>query len=134
MNLPYKQRGMSLYGWVLVLMVAGFFFTVAFKLGPVYIDNSFIASGLKDLGRHPEGVETLSNGQIKKELMQFFSINNVRNEEAKNIKVQRNGEVVLVNIDYEIRVPMFANIDVVLTFNNQLNSKFPGQCCTPINE
>ena len=64
-------------------------------------------------------------------MTKFYTINNVRSEGASNIKIERTPKKTQVNIDYEVRVPLVYNIDVVMSFNNQLDSSRPDDCCTP---
>lgn len=127
------QVGLSSIGWLLTIMVAGFFLLCAFKLIPAYADDRYIQTALKSL---PQGraLTELSNGEIKKKLGKFYMINNVRSEGSKNIKIERTSKKTLVNINYEVRVPLFHNIDVVMVFKNQLDSSRPDACCKPESE
>lgn len=134
MKTRHSQRGLSSIAWLLVILVAGFFLTCAFKLVPAYADNIYIQDGLKSLSdfeKTDRGYAGMSNGDIKTHLSSYFSINNVRNEAIKNIDVERKSDKILVNINYDVRVPMFYNIDVVMSFTNQFDSNRPAECCKP---
>ena len=128
-----KQRGLSSLGWLFVISVAGFALLCGFKLGPVYLDNSFVRGALQSLAKEGE-VGSMSNGEIRSKLSKLFTINNIRGEVTKKVKVERKKDRVLVNINYEERIPLIYNIDVVLTFENQLDSSRPGECCSPPKE
>ncbi len=94
-------------------------------------------NGLKSLTEleNPEGgFEGVSNSDIKKQLSNFNMVNNVRNPEANDIKIERLKNKFLVNLNYERRVPLFYNIEVVVTFRNQFDSSRPHDCCTPPSE
>jgi Domain of unknown function (DUF4845) len=128
-----KQRGLSSWGWLLTITAVGFVLTCSFKMGPVYLDNSFVVGALKSLADSESDLKQLSNGVIRSKLNKMFAINNIRGDVTKQVKVVREKNRVLVNIDYETRVKLFYNVDVVMTFNNQLDSSRPGECCTPRN-
>jgi len=132
-----NQRGVSSLGWLAILMSSGFFLMCGFKIIPLYADNVYMKNGLKSLKEleNPEGgFDGVSNGIIKSQLKNFNTVNNVRNSEANNIKIERFKNKFLVNLNYERRVPLFYNIEVVVTFKNQFDSSRPHDCCTPPSE
>lgn len=126
------QRGLGMLQWALVIGIAGFFILFAFKVIPLYAENRYVESALRSLEAGGEKLEQMTDGEINKKLNNFYMINNVRSEgPTKNIKIVRESEKVLVKVDYETRVPLFYNIDLVLSFQNHLDSTRPGQCCKP---
>lgn len=127
----YSQRGLSSLSWLLLIAVTGFFMMCAFKLIPHYAENIYIADGLKTLGQGEKPVADMSKREIKKTLDRFYMMNNVRSEGSKNLDLDRTKKGLLVNVNYEVRVPLFANVDVLLTFENQLDSSDPSACCKP---
>lgn len=127
-----RQRGLGMLQWALVIAIAGFFLLFAFKVVPLYAENRYVESALRSLETGGEKVEQMTDAEIKKKLGNFYMINNVRSEgPTKNIKIDRRSEDLLITIDYETRVPLFYNIDLVLSFQNHLDSSRPGQCCKP---
>ncbi len=126
------QRGLGMLQWALVIAVAGFFLLFAFKVVPLYAENRYVESALRSLETGGEKVGEMTDAEIRKKLGNFYMINNVRSEgPTKNIKIDRRSEDLLITIDYETRVPLFYNIDLVLSFQNHLDSARPGQCCKP---
>lgn len=129
MNSLKQQQGLSAIGWLFVISVFGFSILVASKLGPHYLDNRFVVSTLKSLGDDPE-FPRMSVSDIRTKLSKTFSVNNIRGKATQAVKVVKNSKKTLVTIAYEERVELIHNIDVVLTFNNVLDSTKPGDCCT----
>jgi hypothetical protein len=126
------QRGMGMLQWAVVIAIVGFFLLFAFKVVPLYAENRYVESALRSLQTGGEKLEQMTDAEINKKLTNFYMINNVRSPgPTKNIKIQRESEKVLVTVDYETRVPLFYNIDLVLSFQNHLDSARPGQCCRP---
>jgi len=126
------QRGLGMLQCALVIAVAGFFLLFAFKVVPLYAENRYVESALRSLETGGEKVGEMTDAEIRKKLGNFYMINNVRSEgPTKNIKIDRRSEDLLITIDYETRVPLFYNIDLVLSFQNHLDSSRPGQCCKP---
>lgn len=126
-----NQAGMSALMLLFVLLLLSFALTCFFKLGPVYLDNLHIRGALKGMGeQHAHDLHQLTASNIRSELSKFYTINNIRGEAAKALEVKRVKDHTLVIVAYEVRVPMFANIDVVLSFNNVLDSRNPEDCCS----
>lgn len=134
MNTLKKQQGMGMLGWLVVLGVAGFFLLCAFKIIPLYAENRYIVAGLKALVEPGTKLEDMTTAEIKKKMGNFYMINNVRSKEAQNIIVDRDAKRVVVKIDYEARVNLFYNLNVVVDFKNHLDSTNPHQCCAPVTE
>ena len=110
-------------------MIAAFLALFAFKVVPEYAENRYITSGLKALGENNPDLTKMSTTDIKRAMNNYYSINNIRSEGAKQIEVIRNSRNVLVINEYETRVPLLANIDLVLSFKNVLDSDNPDDCC-----
>ncbi len=129
-----QQRGLTMISWVMVLAVVSFCGMFAFNVVPMYVENTYIVSGLKGLIEPGTTLADMSDAEIKKKMQNFYDINNVRSEGAKKIVIDRQSKTVVVKIDYEIRSNLFYNIDVVTRFQNHLNSDHPLLCCKPIAE
>lgn len=127
-----SQSGLGMIQTLLVVLVAGFFLWSAFKIIPVYSENMYVKSALRSLASGGEKIEDMSDTEITKKLTNFYMVNNVRSEgPTKNIKIEREAEKAVVIVDYETRVPLMYNIDVVVKFENHLDSTNPTQCCKP---
>lgn len=126
-----RQRGMFSLGGLYLVLSLGFFVFLAFKVVPPYFDNVYIQQALKDLSTLDRESGELSSDEIRKRLGNFFTINNIRGDVINQIKIKRKSGAVIVKIDYERRVPLFANVEVVMDFQNHWNSKYPEQCCKP---
>jgi|SRR5690554_456329 len=129
MKTNIKQSGLSAISLVLVLVIAAFLMLCAFKVVPLYAENYYITTGLKTLARDNPELAKMNTNEIKRAMERYYTINNVRSEGAKEIEVIRNSRNVLIINEYEARVPLLANIDVVLSFKNVLDSDHPNDCC-----
>lgn len=126
-----KQKGLSGFGWLVVIFLFGLALTLAYAMMPAYYDNTLVVDGLKSIGTSPD-VNNLSREQITQRLRNYFDLNGVRGEPVKNIKVTRRATGMVVNIDYEVRTNVAGNVDVVMRFENQLDTSNPDACCKPL--
>lgn len=115
-----KQQGMSLLSGLILLAVVGFFLTAVFKLGPLYLDNSFVRAAVTSLEK--EDIHNISNVDIRRKLTAQLDMNNVRDVDSKLINVTRESTRTEVTINYEKRVNFMGNVDVVVMFNNIYDS------------
>lgn len=115
-----KQKGVTVLGGLTVLLILGFFLTAAFKVGPLYLDNSFIRAALDSLAH--ENIHTLTDKDVRKKLYASFDINNIRGIDTKQIKILREKTKTLVTLNYEKRIELMGNVDVVVRFENSYDS------------
>lgn len=128
-----KQRGISTLGFVFLILVFVAILFTAFKVVPVYAENRYIVSALKSLARNNSDLFSMSPAEIRSQLTKFYTVNNVTTEGRKNIDIDKRASRVVVTIAYEERIPFIHNIDLVFSFNNQLDSSTPEQCCKPLD-
>ncbi len=124
-----SQRGLSSIGWLLVIVLVAFFGMCAAKMVPVYVENHYIVNGLDSLTDEGESLKRMSKGEITRKLNSYFSINGVRSPAAKEIEFIQGSQGIIIVNKYETRVPLLANIDVVMSFHNVLDSSRPDECC-----
>lgn len=115
-----KQKGMTLLGGLTALLIVGFILTAAFKVGPLYLDNSFVRAAIDSLAQ--ENIHTMTDKDVRKKLNAFFDINNVRDIDTKQIKIIREKTKTLVTLNYEKRINFMGNVDVVVRFENTYDS------------
>jgi hypothetical protein len=115
-----KQKGMTVLGGLIVLLILGFFLTAAFKVGPLYLDNSFVRAALDSLAH--ENVHTLTDKDVRRKLSSSFDINNIRDVDMKQLKIIREKTKTLVTLNYEKRIEFMGNVDVVVRFENSYDS------------
>lgn len=126
-----KQRGFTALQIVIGLAAIGFILTCVLKILPVYMDDMMVKSTLKQLGE-TSGFPEMSKDQIVSRLKSQFDLNGVRGAPLQNIKIYRRTDGWLINIDYEERIPFWGNLDVIISFQNQLNAAKPEDCCEKI--
>lgn len=125
------QAGLTMVSWIFVLAIVAFCGMFAFAVVPMYAENIYVVKALKNLAEPNNNLSEMSNAEINKRLQNFYMINNVRSEGAQNIVIDRKSKNLLITIDYENRVNLFYNIDIVTSFQNHLDADNPNLCCKP---
>lgn len=126
-----NQSGISTLNLLVVLIVAGFFLVLAFKLVPAYTENRYIQSALQSLRDRDKPVAQMSAAEIRKHLLNFYTINGVRIPEANNIVIENDRNRTIITINYKLTIPLFYNISVLLDFQNYMDTTKPEECCNP---
>ncbi|MEC8898072.1 MULTISPECIES: DUF4845 domain-containing protein [unclassified Marinobacter] len=115
-------------GGALTMMIMALFFggllTLAIKIGPAYLDDFTIQEALESLDG-TEGLSQMGPAQVRSLINKRLSVNNVDGFDPKNISVEKNGELVVIKVDYEVRNNIFRNVDTVVHFQHEY--EFKGQ-------
>ena len=111
-----RQTGVTAIGWVIVLALIGFFVFLTLKMLPTYLDYFKVVSSLESLEK-----ESLSSpGEIRKLIEKRFDIDYVTSITAQQVKITKQSDGFNVAARYDSRVHLFANIDVLMSFDKQV--------------
>ena len=111
-----NQSGMTLIGFVVVLAVVGVFIYCGMKLIPMYSEFYAVKTALRDDGRE-RGISQEDPAKIKDLFFRRLYISYAENVKSENVKIARKDAGYVMTVDYEVRRPLIANIDVVGHFN-----------------
>ncbi len=96
---------------------------------PAYIENIYIGDAMKFLLDSNDDLHALDSGEIKSQLEKYMTVNSIGAVQAKSFKVHKTKKATYINSVYEVRVPIIYNVDVVMSFKNQLDTSNPESCC-----
>jgi len=119
-SLPFRQRGVGFAGWLVLILVFGGLLTIATNLFPHYMDHR-TASNLLDKLSTEVGVATKNKAEITKIVSNRMNLNNIRGfdlEDRLSVNRTKNGTELVLN--YEIRIPVIGNLDVIASFNKEV--------------
>ena len=110
-----RQDGITLIGFLFVLMMAGSIAFIIMKLFPVYSEYYSVVSAMKGIANEP-GVATMPPVKIRDLLSRRFDISYVESVKPEHIKITRQNGYNLT-IAYEVRRPLVYNLDFVAMFD-----------------
>ncbi|MDO6441085.1 MULTISPECIES: DUF4845 domain-containing protein [unclassified Marinobacter] len=117
-----RQGGASALVILVMVLFFGSLLTLVIKVGPAYMDDLTIQEALEGLDG-TEGLSRMGPAQIRTLMNKRLSVNNIRGFDAKDITVEKDGELVVINVDYEVRNNIFRNIDTVVHFQHRYEMK-----------
>jgi len=117
-----QQQGASFFSILLVLIVGGVFFSVGFKLYPAYTENMTINSILTDVISNPDELAKGKRG-IQRDITKKLRINQVKLPSKDALKITEDKGFIRFNLKYEVRIPMFYNVDAMVKFEKQYEAR-----------
>ena len=122
MRAMFRQSGLTLIGFAIVLIVAGFFAYGAMKLIPVYTEYFGVVKSMKSIQSH-SGVESATIEDIRRWLNVNFDLQYVDDSSIpeKNIQlITKDGQHKL-RIFYDKDVPFLYNVDLLVHFDHTVD-------------
>ncbi|WP_372964767.1 DUF4845 domain-containing protein [Marinobacter sp.] len=116
-----RQQGSALTMLIVALFFAGLL-TFVLKVGPAYLDDFTIQEALENL-ENIEGLSKMGPAQVRETINKQLRVNSVRGFDPKNITVEKDGGLVLVNVDYEVRNNLFGSVDTIVHFQHEYEFK-----------
>ncbi|HET8765140.1 MAG TPA: DUF4845 domain-containing protein [Rhodanobacter sp.] len=110
------QRGMTLIGFIIVLALVGFFAYIAMKLVPMYSEYYAVKQALAGLKAEP-GIANQDPAKVQDLFFRRLYISYAENVKPANVTIERADNGWLMSVDYEVRKPLVANLDVVGKFS-----------------
>lgn len=118
-----SQRGMSMFGLALILGVVFVFGKLALGILPSLYDNYAIGKIIGTMFREVP-VDAKGLNDVKADIDRRFDVNQIKRR-AKDFQISKDGNKITVVVEYEDRVPFFANVDLVMHYNKTYTSTNP---------
>ena len=118
-----KQQGMTLISWVIVLGMIGFLATIVIRILPMYQEYFAVEHIMKGMEKELAS-QKLTKAQAKLLLMRRFNTGYISSVKKDNIEISRgknSSNVTKIVIDYEVREPFIAQIDVIGRFHSEID-------------
>lgn len=117
-----RNTGITLMGFLILLVVVGFFGYMAMRLLPAYTEYFGVVKSLDQMRKEP-GVNTMALPQLRDMMITKFQVQYVdeRNVPPQSITVKHEGGATTLRVAYERRVPFIYNIDFLIAFDKSAN-------------
>lgn len=113
-----SQEGVSGITVMLLVPLIGLLVLVVIKLVPVYMEYQSVKSVLNGM-TSDRAAEYASVPDVRGTILKRFGINNVKNAGGDNVTVEREGAVFVFYVEYEVLVPLFYNISLLVNFSDK---------------
>ena len=113
-----KQRGVTMIGWIFLLVPMAIVVYAAIRVGPEYYEYYKLLSAVKATAKQLESDDTLTPQKIRGSLQTRFDTGYIDDVKAEDLQVTKSSAGWDVIIDYETDVPLFGNLYLLLDFQN----------------
>lgn len=110
-----NQGGMTLIGFIIVLAVVGVFIYMGMKVIPMYSEYYAVKQALDGLAKEPE-ISQQDPAKIKDLFFRRLYISYADTVKSEHVKIARKDAGYVMTVEYEVRKPLIANLDVVGKF------------------
>lgn len=114
-----RQQGFGGVFILFVIVMCFFSFLTFLKVFPFYTDDAVIESVLDGLKLESEQKE-YNRTQIEDMIQKRFEINDL-SELVESVDVSGQGSKIIIDMEYERRVSLISNIEIVATFNHYID-------------
>ena len=111
-----RQKGVTFIGFVMLLVIVGFFAYAAMRLVPIYTEYFAVKSAMKAVAAE-SGAAEMQPGDIRNMLIKRFDVSYVTSVRPNDIRISRDRNPS-ITIAYEVRKPFLSNVDLVVVFSH----------------
>ncbi len=111
-----RQKGLTLSGFVMWLIVLAFAALLGFKLGPPYFEFWTIQKQLQAIAGESE-VRSGQRRDVESAFVRRSMIEDIKSVKPADLQIARDGDQVVISAEYTVCVPVIANIRACMDFN-----------------
>jgi Flp pilus assembly protein TadG len=111
-----KQRGVTMIGWVILLVPVAIVVYAGIRVGPEYLNFYKVSQAMAETATKLKSDDTLSAQTIRGALERRFDTGYIDNPTAKDIVITKADKGWQMTADYETTAPMFGNLYLLIVF------------------
>jgi hypothetical protein len=115
-----KQTGVTLIGWIILLIPVAIVAYAGIRLTPVYLNYMKVARTLEQVKSEFKGGDAGNAAAIRTAVEKHLNIESVDYPDIKDIKITRDGKTWVVSASYDDQAPLFANMFILVTFDKSV--------------
>ena len=119
MQLKNKQKGLTGISIMAILIVIAFGAVIFLKIMPIYFDAFKVGDVVSSL-KEERGLGDKGNREITTMILKRLDVNMVTDVTKEDIVIEKTKNDVYIDVEYEVRKPMFGNLDVVVSFKKSV--------------
>src|SRR5688500_17604193 len=115
-GLMRKQRGVTMIGWIFLLIPVAVVGYAALRVGPEYFNYYKLVTAMKETAKKLEADEALSPAKIKSALGKRFDTGYIDQPKVSDLVITKADGGWEIKAEYESSVPMFGNLYLLMDF------------------
>lgn len=113
-----SQSGFSVFGVIIVILLASFFGLLIVRITPLYTDHWYVKNVVDEIAADTRSSDLNTSGildRMRKNLM----INNVKFDVKNDFKIDQTVTPNKLILDYTKQVHIISNVDVLVSFHEE---------------
>jgi hypothetical protein len=115
MHRAKHQAGLTAIGLILTLIPVGLAVYIFMRAAPAYIEAFSVGDVVNSLKKEPD-LKEKSREEIYDMIKKRLDVNDIRSVAKEDVIIKKTANDVTINVDYEVKVPLFWNIALALSF------------------
>lgn len=115
-----KQRGVTMIGWIFLLIPTAIVVYAGIRLTPVYLNYMKVTRTLEAVKTEYKANNVGSRESLLVSIQKHFDIESVDYPTVKDLKITRDGQSWVVQAQYEDQAPLFSNLFILVTFDKSV--------------
>ncbi|MEH6611047.1 MAG: DUF4845 domain-containing protein [Halioglobus sp.] len=117
MYMRQRQAGMSIPGILAIVIMVGFFAMCGIRMTPVYLEYLTVKRIMTQVAEEFKP-EQDSIRDIRRKIATMLNTNQVYLLQPREVEVFRKDGKIMIDSNYEARLPVMGIIDAVMTFDD----------------
>jgi len=115
-----KEKGITMWGMLMIALIVAFFALLVIKLVPTYLMDLKVKSALEGVSKQSQQ-SNMTNYEIREALRKRFEVDQIQNEmDAKrDVEFVKRGRSRYIRIKYEVLTPMVGNLSILVQFDHE---------------
>ncbi|MEX0897150.1 MAG: DUF4845 domain-containing protein [Steroidobacteraceae bacterium] len=115
--MQHRQRGMTMLGIILIVIVVGAWVYAGIRLTPKYLEYMRVAATLEKVRDEYSNNPGSTEFMLRKAIERHFDIEMVEVITSNDIEIDKDGGVFSVRAAYEDTVPLAGNVSFLVEFD-----------------
>lgn len=112
-----RQQGMGMLSMLIIAVMVGFFVMSGIRIAPGFIEYQTIRELVLEAAEsYDDDEDTISD--IRRALASSFNMNQIKTITPGDVEIVREDGKLIVNGNYEDRIPLFWRIDAVVKYDD----------------
>jgi hypothetical protein len=112
------QRGVTMIGWIFLLIPMAIVGYAAIRLIPVYLNYTKIVRSMDQLGKENSASDSAQN--IRFSLEKRLDIEQIDFPDSKDFTIRRDGQSWILEVEYEDGAPLLSNVSLAAKFHKSV--------------
>lgn len=118
--MQHRQRGMTMLGIIVVVIVVGAWVYAGIRLVPKYLEYMRVASTLEKVRDEFDSNPGSTEFMLRKAIERHFDIEMVEVITANDIEIKKQGSEFTMRAAYEDTVPLAGNVSFLVSFDKSV--------------